>query len=264
MHHNYYYVYTHTRQDTGEVFYVGIGKREQRYQDASGRSKYARAYAKTKRSKFWKSIVSKTDFTVNIVFETTSEAKVKLKEQELIKQYGRRCCDKPGTLVNFTSGGDRADGPRNFGIRITQRDLKTKEVIKIWDELKYIEEQLGYLKTNIVKCCRKSALSAYGYIWEYTDDRSFDNLRATAARKKTSNKGAGILVYNRSNELLHSFPTQDEAAAYFGMHRSTIHRYLNGIIKHKYLSFKYNSWIEHNPAEAKELGFSEHRLKEQK
>lgn len=246
MHHNYYYVYTHTRLDTGEVFYVGIGKREQRYINASGRSKYARAYAKSKRSRFWKSITSKTDYSIQILYETTSEAKVKLKEQELIAQYGRRCCDASGSLVNFNPGGERTDGPRNFGIRVTQKDLKTKEVIKIWPELKYIEQQLGYLKTNIVKCCRKAQLSAYGYIWEYTDDRSFDNIKPTTARKKNTNRRVGILVYNRDNQLIHTFATQNEAALYFGIDRSTLHRYLHGKVNHKYLTFRYDTWTQLN------------------
>lgn len=260
MQHNYYYVYTHTRLDTGEIFYVGIGKREKRYKTSTGRSKYARAYAKSKRSQFWKQITAKTDFTVDIVFETTSETKVKLKEQELIVYYGRRCCDTKGSLVNFTSGGDRTDGPRNFGVRVTQRDLKTNEIVNIWNELKHIEQQLGYLKTNIVKCCRKTQLSAYGFRWEYTDDRSYDQKKPTAARKKNTNRRVGILVYNRDSELLYSFTTQEEAANYFGIHRTTLHRYLHGKWNHKFLIFRYDTWIETNPAEAKELGFSESRL----
>jgi hypothetical protein len=244
MHHNHYYVYTHTRLDTEEIFYVGIGKREKRYNKSTGKTKYARAYAKSKRSNFWKQITAKTDFKVNIVFETTSEADVKFKEQELITYYGRRCCDDKGSLVNFTSGGDRTDGPRNFGIRITQRDLKTKEIIKIWDELKHIEQQLGYLKTNIVKCCRKKQLSAYGFYWEYTDDRSYDNKKSSTARKKTTNRKVGILVYDQNNKPICSFTTQQETADYFNIHRTTLHKYLHGKQKHKFLIFKYDTWIK--------------------
>lgn len=255
-------MYTHTRLDTDEVFYVGIGKRETRYQKSKGRTRYARAYEKTKRSTFWKSVIQKTDYRVDIIFETTSEAKVKLKEQELIKQYGRRCCDSKGTLVNFSPGGDRVNrGFRSYGVRITQIDPKTKHVVKIWDELMDIEKQIGYLKTNIVKCCRKVQLSAYGYLWEYTDDRSFDHIKPRTARKKTTNRRVGILVYDRTGKLVNNFSTQEEAASYYGVDRSTLHRYLHSKTKHKFLTFKYDTWIELHPEEAKELGLSESRLK---
>ena len=44
------YIYKHTRNDTNEVFYIGIG---------SGKT-YKRAYKKIGRSKFWNNIVKKT------------------------------------------------------------------------------------------------------------------------------------------------------------------------------------------------------------
>lgn len=261
MHHNNYYVYTHTRLDSNEVFYVGIGKTPPSNKVWQHRTKYSRAYAKSKRHKFWKNVINKVDYKVDIVYETSCEEQVKLKEIELISLYGRRCCDTTGTLVNFSAGGDRTDGPRNFGIKVTQKDLKTKEVIKIWPELKYIEQQLGYLKTNIVKCCRKKQRSAYGYIWEYSDNHFFDSIKPTSARKKNTNRGVGILVYNKEGQLIHTFRTQEETASYFGIHRTTLHRYLHDKIKHKYLTFKYNTWIELHPKEAKDLGLSETRLK---
>lgn len=240
MHHNYY-VYTHTRLDTNEVFYVGIGKTPQKYLNSAGRSKYTRAYEKSKRSTFWKSISNKTEFDVKIVYETASENEIKLKEQELIAYYGRRCCDNFGTLVNFTSGGDRNDNPRYYGVKVSQKTLKG-DLIKIWPELRYIEEQAGFLKTNIVKCCRKKQLTAYGYLWEYTDDRSYDRIRSSTARKKTTNRRVGIDVLDKNGKLLNSFNTQEETANYYKIHRTTLHKYLKNLIKHKYYTFRYRKW----------------------
>lgn len=257
MHQDNYFVYTHTRLDTNEIFYVGIGKTPPAHKVGGHNTKYSRAYEKTKRHKFWKNVTNKVEYKIDIVYESSNEEAVKLKEIELISLYGRRCCDTLGTLVNFQPGGERSTGPKSYGIRITQFNIDTKQVIKVWDELKDIETELGYLKTNIIKCCRKKQVTAYGYLWEYTDDRSYDHIRPTAARKKNTNRRVGIDVFTKDGVLYKSFITQEETANHFGIHRTTLHKYLNKGNQHSYFIFKYKSW---NPVEAKELGYSESRL----
>ena len=241
MHHNNFYVYLHKRLDTNEIFYVGIGKTPPPHKVWKHNTKYSRAFEKTKRTQFWKNIICKTDYSVEIYFESENEAEVKLKEQELIMLYGRKCCDKNGTLVNFTSGGDRNDGPKNYNIRVIQKDLNNN-IIKIWKQLKDIQIELGYLKTNIVKCCRKKQITAYGYIWEYDDD-SCNNLYSTAARKKTTNRGVGIDLFDVNNKLVKTFRSQNEAAVYLNIHITTVHKYLNNKNrKNKFYTLKYKVW----------------------
>jgi len=242
MHQDNYFVYTHTRLDTNEIFYVGIGKTPPAHKVGGHNTKYSRAYEKTKRHKFWKNVTNKVKYKVDIVYESSNEEAVKLKEIELISLYGRRCCDTSGTLVNFDPGGGRSGGPRSYGIKVNQLDINTKQIIKVWDELKDIETELGYLKTNIIKCCRKKQVTAYGYLWEYTDDRSYDHIRPTAARKKNTNRRVGIDVFTKNGVLYKSFITQEETANYFGIHRSTLHNYLNKDNKHSYFIFKYKQW----------------------
>ena len=53
------YVYSHTRLDNNEIFYIGIGVHRKD-------DKYKRAYKKD-RSLFWKNIVNKTNYSVNIL-----------------------------------------------------------------------------------------------------------------------------------------------------------------------------------------------------
>lgn len=241
MHHNNFYVYLHRRLDTNEIFYVGIGKTPPPHKVWKHNTKYSRAFEKTKRTQFWKNIICKTDYFVEIYFESESEAEVKLKEQELILLYGRKCCDKNGTLVNFTSGGDRNDGPKNYNIKIIQKDLNSN-VVKIWEQLKDIELELGYLKTNIVKCCRKKQITAYGYFWEY-DNELYKDKYSTTARKKTTNNGVGIELFDKNNKLLKTFRSQQEVADYLNIHRTTVNRYLNSEnIKNKYFTLKYRKW----------------------
>ena len=86
-------LYRHIRIDKNEPFYIGIGINEKR------------AYSKYGRNAFWKNIVAKTDYEVEILLESDDYEFIKQKEIEFIALYGRRDLEK-GTLVNLTDGGD--------------------------------------------------------------------------------------------------------------------------------------------------------------
>ena len=91
-----FYVYIHKKKTTGEVFYVGKGRK-------------FRAYQRHSRSRFWHSVVNHHGFDVEIVLRDVSESEAYLKEIELIALYGRR--DKGlGSLVNLTDGGEGGCG----------------------------------------------------------------------------------------------------------------------------------------------------------
>jgi hypothetical protein len=93
------YVYRHVRLDTNKVFYVGIGSN----------CDYKRAKEKKGRNIYWKRIVNKTDYKIDIIFDELTSEEAKLKEVEFISIYGRRNL-KLGTLVNLTDGGDGGCG----------------------------------------------------------------------------------------------------------------------------------------------------------
>lgn len=93
------YIYKHTRVDKGEIFYIGIGNQD----------KYKRAFVTQKRNKFWKNVVSKTEYIVEIIEDGLTWEEACKKEIELIKFYGRRDL-RLGTLVNLTDGGDGTIG----------------------------------------------------------------------------------------------------------------------------------------------------------
>jgi len=86
-------LYRHRRLDTNEIFYIGIGKEEKR------------AFNKKDRSNFWKSIINKTDYSIEIIADDLSWEDAKELEIFLISLYGRRNLGT-GTLVNMTDGGD--------------------------------------------------------------------------------------------------------------------------------------------------------------
>jgi hypothetical protein len=109
---NNWYVYKHIRLDKNEPFYIGIGNKKN----------FARAYEfrKDKRNEMWWKIYSKTKVEVFVLYENLSKLEASKKEQELIKEYGRKD-NNSGTLSNMTDGGD--------GIWNCKRSDETKKIL---------------------------------------------------------------------------------------------------------------------------------------
>ena len=80
-----WYVYKHVRLDKGIPFYIGIGKK----------SNFGRAYEfnKEKRNHLWWKIFSKTEITVEILYENLTKQEASLYEQSLVKEYGNDYCN---------------------------------------------------------------------------------------------------------------------------------------------------------------------------
>jgi hypothetical protein len=86
------YLYRHIRKDLNVPFYIGIGKNIER------------AYSKINRNNHWNSIINKTDYEVEILFDEIEYDYAKIKEIEFISLYKRKL--DGGTLCNITLGGD--------------------------------------------------------------------------------------------------------------------------------------------------------------
>lgn len=235
-----YYLYQHIRLDTKEVFYIGIGKKVQ-HRIKGLKTEFERAFARAKRSNFWKNIANKTDIKVEILLESNDLLYIKQKEIEFIKKHGRRAYDPGGTLVNFDVGGGLNTCPKKRGIAVNQLSIDGT-LIKTWSELSHIEKELGFLKTNIVKCCRKKQLTAYGYKWQYYNNHDYDNVRPTGARKKNSNRGVGVKIQHIHTAEEKTFSTVQECANYLKMDRTSIHAYLHNKRKHKLYHINFLSW----------------------
>jgi len=167
-----HYTYQHIRLDTNEIFYIGIGTKSSRAYNTI-KSKYYRAYTRKGRNIVWKRIVSKTEYKVEIIYESNSYNDVKEEEKRLIKLYGRK--SYYGTLCNLTEGGDGLLGylkPRSlnspFSKKIYQYELNGK-FKKEWECGKDIERELSYSSNCIYNCCNKKKKNntAYGYQWSY-------------------------------------------------------------------------------------------------
>lgn len=88
-------VYRHRTLDTHEVFYIGIGSVKR------SKSKH--------RSSFWKNVVNKHGYYIEIIKNNLSWEEACELEQLLIQEYGRRDL-QTGILVNLTDGGEGAPG----------------------------------------------------------------------------------------------------------------------------------------------------------
>jgi hypothetical protein len=119
-----HYLYRHIRLDTKEPFYIGIGTKRN---CKNFKPVYERAFEVKRRGSFWKNVVSKTDYEVEILLESDDYEFIKQKEIEFIALYKRKdCCN--GTLVNLTDGGDGFLGRHTNETK--QKMIKTKALKK--------------------------------------------------------------------------------------------------------------------------------------
>lgn len=93
-----FYVYTHHKATTGEIFYVGKGQGRRAW-DA----------AKNKRTAWWHSVARKHGVRVEIAQDGLQEWAAFELEQELIALHGRQDQNN-GPLVNLSDGGEGASG----------------------------------------------------------------------------------------------------------------------------------------------------------
>lgn len=126
------YLYRHIRLDKNQPFYIGIGN--DKY--------YSRAFSKTGRNKFWKNIVSKTDYEVEILVDGLTYEQACEKEKEFIKLYGRKDLSK-GSLCNLTDGGEGGYG----AVRSDEFKKNASE------KLKGKKNRLGKKQSDEVKKC---------------------------------------------------------------------------------------------------------------
>lgn len=113
------YLYRHIRLDKNEPFYIGIA------------THLKRAYEKNARKNpIWKSIVSKTSYDIEIIFDDLTREQALEKEIEFIKLYGR-IDQKTGTLSNLTDGGEEFNGIWNRGKKRTEEQKqKLRDIAK--------------------------------------------------------------------------------------------------------------------------------------
>jgi len=86
-------VYAHKRNDTKDIFYIGISTNSYRI------------HKKNNRNKYWHNVVKKVGYTKEIIANNISWIDACELEKFYILLYGRKD-KKKGNLVNLTNGGE--------------------------------------------------------------------------------------------------------------------------------------------------------------
>jgi hypothetical protein len=149
------YVYRHIRKDKDQVFYIGIG--------TDDKGKYTRAFSKN-RNRYWKRIVDKTDYEVEIIFDELTKEEAINKEIEFISIYGRHDLGF-GSLCNLTDGGEGATNMSEEG-KERLREVRRNTIIPQEQKDKYSEMFKGSGNPNAYKVIHKHTLKVYGSILE--------------------------------------------------------------------------------------------------
>ncbi len=184
-------LYRHIRLDKNEPFYIGIGASEKR------------AYNKSLRNNWWKKIVNKTDYEVQILFYDLTWEEACEKEKEFITLYGRKDLGT-GTLVNLTDGGQGGCG------RIFTHSNETK--LKISKQKKGNNYWLGK-KHN-----------------QESKDKISQSKKGHSVNKGKShpawNKGKSRIDMEKVMEMINNKISQTKIAKFFNTDQGTISRYI--------------------------------------
>jgi hypothetical protein len=189
------YVYKHIRLDTKEPFYIGIGNVDN----------FRRSRSKSGRNNYWKNIVNKYGYEVEIIFEHSDYELVKEKEKEFIELYGRSDLGK-GLLCNNTSGGE---GSLNRKVSdITKEKIRKTQIGKTIsqehrDKIRISNTGKKHSKEALLKMslCKKG--NTYWKGKKHTEETklkmSINNARPMLG-KKHSKESKAIMSISRSGE----------------------------------------------------------------
>lgn len=227
-----HYLYRHIRLDKDEPFYIGIGtKTGLKDSTRSNRTIYSRAYSKQrKNSILWNNIIRKTNYTVEILFESNDYDFIKEKEIEFISLYGRINL-KTGTLANLTEGGDGTLGwipseenldnlkkskigrdYSNLGIKIYQYDLNGI-FIKEWSTMSLASKSIGVHKSYLSKLIKENLNGNFckGFYWY-----NYKTEIILQKKYRYDNRNGLIMLDPITLKEVRKFDTTKEAFAFFG------------------------------------------------
>ena len=177
-----HYLYTHTRPDKNEIFYIGIGtkgKQDLKY------GYYIRAFSKYRKNPYWKNIYKlNPNYKVDIILESDDYQLIKEQEIRLIALYGRKN-NNTGILANMTDGGDG-------------------QINRVWSEesrLKASEAKKGKkMPKEFVEYMRKKMIGNKSHLNRTFSQEHRNNLSIAGKGKTAWNKG--ILMPKEHREAI--------------------------------------------------------------
>jgi len=231
---NNYYLYRHIRLDKNEPFYIGIGTKCKEFTNHKG--EYTRAFNREGRNNYWKHIINKSEYIVEILLESDSYDFIKQKEIEFIKLYGRKN-KRLGPLVNLTDGGDG-----NYGVELTKetRDKMSKSriglrkngtkvyqydldgnFVKEWKSIAIAEDTLNF-KGGISKCICDKNHTCGNFYWS-------KHFRETFINPIDEKNYINIYQYDLNGNFVKQWKSTKEAAEFYNRTPDAINKALNGV-----------------------------------
>lgn len=215
-------VYRHRRNDNATVFYVGIGNKQ-------------RPYTKSKRSSYWKNIVDKSGYSIEILAEDLSLDNAIELEILLIKEYGRKDIST-GILCNLTDGGE---GTSNVTPEVRKRISEKRKGVRTLP-IGYKRSEEHCLKLSLAKKGKQSSFKGKTHTEEAKN--TIKEKRALQVFSKESrlkqakaisgiNNPASKKVIDLKNNTIYN--TIKEASISIGMNYTTLLAMLNGYCKNK-------------------------------
>jgi hypothetical protein len=224
------YVYTYTRLDKNEIFYVGIGSD----------SKYRRAKNKFIRSDYFKKIINKSQYRLDIVFDGLTWEEACLKEIELIALHGRKDL-KTGTLVNFTNGGEGRLGSQNRITPTYQIDLEGN-ILKEWINIETICKELNIHRQALYAALNGKVFTCKKFIWCYKEKYNsayIEDIVCKISKNKQrlkngiAKESGKIYQYDLSGNFIQEFNSVKEASLKTCTRYSCISACINNLNKRK-------------------------------
>jgi len=210
-----YYLYTHTRLDTNEVFYVGIGRTKT--------NSYGRAYAigKTDRNNLWLKIYEKIKGSIQVDIIKTFDNLKSCQDAEIyfIKTIGRKIYNE-GPLANLSPGGElKSKEPK----KILQYS-KEGHFIKKYDNIIDAASECNVTFKAISQAIKNKGTSG-GYQWKwYTEGHLYSLL----IEEYKNSRSIEIYQFTKKCTFLTSYSSISEASKLLNIDEHSISKVISG------------------------------------
>lgn len=227
-----YYVYIHTKADTNDAFYVGIGKGN-------------RAWKKNKssRSNEWMDVYNSHGRDVNIYADDLTREEAEIMEVGVIADY----LDAGFDLVNKSAGGHggACGVSRSIETRIKLRDINGGRAVYCSNGMMFLTAKdaqrwlvgNGFPKASsrsVTSCCHGDNVTAYGFAWSYAPNPVMPDVYGAEKSRATTIEKLGRKVVCSSGEIFPSIRSAAlEMAARFDKCKDSMRSAISNCLKGK-------------------------------